>query len=163
MALTGFTIDTCNLALPGAGTIDYVPLDEVDTDAFEEAILPSTYNQQAPAGVSTWYTLPYAPGSAEFSEDQQTPDQGNFYRVAVSAFLPIDSTAVRGELQNMRNRRYLLRLTRGSMVLLLGSPERGLRFSADFKSGNDGGDNRGHRVTFNGVSLIKSPGYVPVF
>ena len=163
MALEPIIIDTCNLPLPGAGTIEYAPLDEVDVAAYNESITPDTYNQQAPAGVSTWYALPYAGGTGEFSEEQQTPDQGSFFRLGVSAFLPSDSTAVRGALQKMRNRRYLLRLTRGSLVLLLGTPERGFRFASDFKSGGEGGDNRGHRVSFTGVSLTKSPGYVPVF
>lgn len=163
MALESIVIDPCNLALPGAGTIEYVPLDEVDTAVYYEAILPATYNQQAPAGVASWYTLPYSPGTAEFSEDQQDNDQGKFFRLSVGAFLPSDSTVVRGQMQAMRNRRYLLRLTRGSMLLLLGSPERPFRFTSDFKSGGEGGDNRGHRVSFTGVSLTKSPGFVPVF
>lgn len=163
MPLAAIDIDPCNLTLPGAGTIEYVPLDEVDTTAYEEAIKGSSYNLQKAAGVSSWYTLPYSTGTGEFSEDEQPGDQGKHYRVNVTAFLPSDSGAVRGELQRMRNRRYLVRLTKGSLVLLLGTPERGLRFSSEFKSGNDGGDNRGHRVSFSGVSLAKSPGYVPVF
>lgn len=163
MALEALIIDSCNLALPGAGTIEYVPLDEVDTAVWNEAILPATYNQQSPAGVSDWYTLPYAAATGEFSEDENITDQGTSYRVSVAAFLPSDSTTVRGQLNRMRRRRYLLRLTRGSMVLLLGTPERGLRLSTDFKSGGDGGDNRGHRLSFTGVSLYKSPGFVPVF
>lgn len=143
--------------------MEYVPLDEVDTAAFEEALLASSYNQQADAGVSTWYPLPYAAGSGSWSEDQQDTDQGAHFRLSINTFLPADSTVVRGEINAMRHRRFLLRLTKNGTTTLIGSPERGLRFSSTFESGSEGGDNRGHRMQFSGVSLQKSPGYVPVF
>lgn len=163
MPLAAINIDPCILTLPGSGTIQYISIDEIDPTTYEPAIKDSTYNLQKSAGVASWYTLPMAPGSGEFAEDEQDGDQGKHYRVNVSAFMPSDATAVRGELQRMRNRRFLLRLTKGSLVLLLGTPERPLRIASEFKSGNDGGDNRGHRISFTGVSLAKSPGFVPVF
>lgn len=165
MPLAGFSdIDPCtSVALPGAGVLEYAPLDEVDIDAFQEAILPSTYNQQAAAGVATWYKLPYLPGTGQWSEDQQQSDQGDYFRINISANMAADTPTVRGELDRMRRRPYLLRLTRGSTVLIIGTPEQPMRFETRFDSGAAAGDVRQHRVSFTGVSLRKSPGYVPVF
>lgn len=165
MPLDGFNIDQCVTAsaLPGVGVLEYVPIDEVDTAAYQEAILQSSYNQQAAAGVADWYKMPYVLGSGSWSEDQQQNAQGDYFKLGISAFLPADTAVVRGELNAMRNHRYLLRLTRNGMVLLLGSPEQPLRFESRFDSGAEGGDSRGHRITFTGNSLRKSPGYVPVF
>lgn len=162
MALSGFDIDPCTLALPGAGTLEYVPLDELDISSVQSVVLQSAYNQQADIG-ATWYTLPYAQGSGAFVEDQNDDAQAVTYKVTVSAFLPGDSAAMRGELNRMRNRRFIVRLTRTGQVLIIGMPEYPLKFESTFNSGNDGGDNRGHRVSFSGISPIKSPGYIPVF
>ena len=107
--------------------------------------------------------MPYVRGSGSWSEDQQPNQQGEIFRLGITALLPADTPAVRGELNAMRNHRYLLRLTRNGMVLLLGTPEQPLRFESRFDSGSEGGDTRGHRITFSGNSLRKSPGYVPVF
>lgn len=150
-------------AIPGAGKLEYAPIDEVDTDAFEVALLQSTYNQQASAGVATWYTLPYAPGSGSWNEDQEDTDQGPVFKVAISALLAASSATVRGELDRMKRRRYLLRLTRGAEVLLIGTPEQPMSLQSRFDSGADGADTRGHRISFTGTSLFKSPGYAPVF
>ena len=165
MPLAGFDIDQCVTAsaLPGVGVLEYAPLDEVDVPAFQDAIQQSNYNQQAAAGVADWYPMPYVRGSGAWSEDQQPNQQGEIFRLSINALLPADTPAVRGELNAMRNHRYLLRLTRNGMVLLLGTPEQPLRFESRFDSGSEGGDTRGHRITFSGNSLRKSPGYVPVF
>ncbi len=167
MPLSGFsTIDICAAAtatLPGAGTLEYAPLDEVDTQAYQHAILAAEYNQQADAGVTTWYALPYQQGSGSWSEDQDSNPQGDAYRLTVSAFLASDTAEVRAELNAMRHHRFLLRLTRSGLVLLIGTPEQPLRFRSAFESGAEAGDNRGHRITFTGNSLTKSPVYVPVF
>lgn len=165
MPLTGFSaIDTCAVvAQPGAGKLEYAPLDEVDVSAWNPAILPDIYNQQDDAGVSTWYTLPYVGGSGAWTEDEQNSEQGTFYRVTIAATLAGDSTTIRGELHAMRRRPYLLRLTRSGVVLLIGTPDTPLRFESRFESGADGGDNRIHRLEWRGEILRKSPGYVPVF
>ncbi len=165
MPLDGFNIDQCITAsaLPGTGVLEYAPLDEVDTTTFEDAIQASNYNQQKAVGVADWYPMPYVTGTGSWSEDQQRNDHGEYYRINVSALLPADTPAVRGELNAMRTHRFLIRLTRNGTVLLLGHPEQPLRFESRFDSGADSGDTRGHRITFTGNSLHKSPGYVPVF
>lgn len=165
MPLAGFSdIDPCtSVALPGAGVLEYVPLDEVDTTAWNPAVIEATYNQQAAAGVATWYRLDYMPGSGQWTEEQQANEQGDYFRINISASMSAESPTVRGELDRMRRRPYLLRLTRGSTVLLIGTPEQPLRFESRFDSGATGGDSRQHRIQFTGVSLRKSPGYVPVF
>lgn len=165
MALSGFdNIDICNAhAQPGAGRLEYVPLDEVDVAAFQEAILQDAYNQQDPAGISSWHLLPYVQGSGSYTEDQTQNDQGVYFRNTITAILAADSPAVRGELNRMARRPYLLRLTRGTQVLLIGTPEHPMRFESRFESGADGGDSRVHRLQWTGNTLTKAPGYVPVF
>ncbi len=164
MPLTGFDIDLCAAAaLPGAGRLEYVPIDEVDLTEWDDSIEPGAWNQQKAVFAATWYALPYAAGSGAWTEEQQDSPQGDYFRISVSARIPSDLPAVRGELNRMKQHRYLLRLTRDGRVLLLGTPEQPLRFSARFSSGADGGDTRAHNVTFTGASLRKSPGYVPAF
>ena len=165
MALAGFsTLDICGAApAPGAGTIEYIPVSDVDAADFEWAIKSATYNQQQSVFSGTWHTLPHAGGSAQWTEEQQKDAQGDYFNVSLTALLPADSPAVRGELNAMKQYRYLLRLTRSGTVLLLGSHDMPFRFESRFDSGADGGDTRGHRCTFSGVALLKSPGYVPVF
>jgi len=164
MPLAGFDIDPCTaIAPPGAGVLEYAPIDEVDIAAYQDAILASSYNQQASAGVATWYPLPYTPGSGYWSEDQQDDDQGPFFRLSISATIAADTTVVRGELDAMKRRKYLLRLTRNGVVLLIGTPDYPLRMTSRFDSGRSSGDARTHAITFTGVTLRKNPGYVPVF
>lgn len=149
--------------MPGVGVLEYVPLDEVDASVFHDAILQPDYNQQASAGVAEWYKMPYVFGSGQWSEDQQSTVQGQVFRININAQLPADTPVVRGELNAMRNRRFLLRLRKNGNTLLIGTPEQPLRFESRFDSGADSGDARGHRITFTGNSIRKSPGYVPVF
>lgn len=165
MPLAGIDIDQCITAsaLPGVGVLEYAPIDEIDTSAFEVAIQLSNYNQQASAGVSDWYKMPYVVGSGNWSEDQRNTVQGDIFSLNISAFLPADTNEVRGELNAMRSRRFLIRIKRNGLTLLLGTPEQPLRFESTFDSGADSGDDRGHRISFKGNSLRKSPGYIPVF
>lgn len=165
MALAGFSsLDLCAAgALPGAGTIEYIATDEVDADVFEEAVIAATYNQQKDIFSGSWLSLPFAGGTAQWTEDQQSSEQGDYFRVSLSALLPADSATVRGELNRMKQHRFLLRITRSGTVILVGTLEQPLRFDSRFDSGADGGDTRGHRCTFSGAAIRKSPGYVPVF
>ncbi len=165
MALSGFDIDACIAAssLAGVGVFEYAPIDEVDYSSFVEAVLESTYNQQAPYGIADWYPMPYAIGSGSWSEDQQDDEQGHTFRHTINLLLPADTPAVRGELNAMRNRRFLARIQKNGATYLVGSIEQPLKFSSRFESGSDGGDTRGHRISFSGVSLRKAPAYVPVF
>lgn len=164
MPISGFDIDLCTpAAVPGAGVIEYVPVDEIDTLYAERSVTADTWNQQQALAVADWYMLPHAAGSASWTEEQQPSDQGDYYRLRVSALLPADTPSVRGELSRMKQHRYILKLTKNGAVLLLGTTDQPLRFESTFDSGADGGDTRGHRCTFSGVALRKSHGYVPVF
>ena len=111
-----------------------------------------------------WETLPHAPGTADLEENIDPDAQGPLYRVGVSARIGGDSADIRAELNKMKQHRYLLRVTRrDGTVLLLGTPEQPLTFESRFESGSEGSDFRGHRCTFESVSPILSPHYVPVF
>ena len=166
MPLTGFAnLDLCSTAsaLPGVGVLEYAPFEEVDLSAWQSAILQSEYNLQSSAGVADWYKLPYVVGAGSWTEDQQPSPQGDTFRVSINAFLPADSTAIRGELSRMRHHRYFVRITRNGYTLIIGTPQQPLKFQSRFESGSDSGDDRGHRVTFEGVLIKKSTGYIPVF
>jgi hypothetical protein len=165
MPLSGFDIDQCITAsaMPGVGLLEYLPIDELDAAEWENAIIAAGYNQQKAVFASTWYAMPYVSGTGAWTEDQQDNEQGDYFRVNLSARLPADTPAVRGELNRMKQHRFLLRITQDGQALLIGTPDQPLRFSSRFDSGAEGGDSRGHVVTFQGASLQKSPGYVPVF
>lgn len=164
MPLSGFDIDLCAAAaLPGAGTLEYTAVDEVTPALAEHSILAATWNQQQALSGADWNPLPIAGGSGAWTEEQQDDPQGQYFRVNITALLPADTPTVRGELNRMKQHRYILKLTKNSAVILIGTTEQPLRFSSTFDSGADGGDTRGHRCTFSGVALVKSPGYVPVF
>lgn len=168
MALSGISIDLCDQAaiLPGVRTIEYAPLDVVDASAWEPAI-NSAYNQQIGVtftGSGAWLTMPVLVDSGSWSEDLTTSPQGDYYTVNISATLPADSPAVRAEINAMKQRRYLLRITdRNGTKLIVGTPDMPLRFDSKFQSGNQPGDTRGYRITFQGAALQASPGYTPIF
>lgn len=166
MDLQGFNIDTCAIvAPPGLRSIEYACIDGLDAGAFEQAI-GDGYNQQYTVQFDDgeWLMLPHAPGTADMEEKIDPDAQGPLYRVSVSARIGGDSADIRTELNNMKQHRYLLRVTRrDGTVLLVGTPEQPLTFDSRFESGSEGGDFRGHRCAFEGVSPILSPHYVPVF
>lgn len=163
MPLQGFNFDLCQAAagLSGLGVLEYIAVDEIPSDAYDPA-LNAAYNQQASLGVS-WLKLPYIAESGQWSEDQQQADQGNYYKINISIFLPGDSLAIRAELDAMKQHVFLTRLRRNKMTLLVGKPEQPLICSSQYDSGTSPADRRGHRISFTGLSLKKSPGYVPVF
>lgn len=165
MPLAGFSaIDVCAAIVPpGTGKIEYVAVDDLDAEDWEWAILSGDYNQQVNVYAGSWFNFPFAGGSASWSEDQVQNEQGDYYRITLDCLLPADTAEVRGELNAMKQHRYLLRITRSGTVLLVGTIEQPLAFQSRFESGADGGDIRGHRCTFSGVALQKSPGYVPAF
>lgn len=163
MPLSSIDIDPCNAVEPsGLGTLQFAPLDEVNAAAFDVAI-NAAYNQQEALGLIAWYDMPYAPGSGSWNEVQQEGEQGTAYAVSVSALLPASTPAIRGQLDAMRNRRYLLRLNKGGQLYLIGTPDTPLRFSSRFDSGSDAADTRGHQVEWKGFLIKKTPAYVPVF
>jgi hypothetical protein len=165
--LQGLTFDSCSIvAPPGLRKIEYAPVDGITAATYERPSVNAAYNLQRSIlfDDGQWYTLPFAPGTAEWEEDQQTADQGNFYRVNATALIAGDSPAIRAELNRLKQHRYLLRLTgRDGVLILLGAYEQPLGFESRFQSGGSGSDTRGHRCTFSGVCIHASPKYVPAF
>lgn len=162
--LQGFDIDVCAAAagVPGIGILQYAGLDEVDTDTYEPAIDTAYIHRRTLT--ATWYSLPFVVGTGTFTEEQDDDLQGNIYRINLSALLPGDSKEIRSELDRMRPRRFLVRLTgRDGRPLLIGTPEQPLRFESKFETGPHGGDQRAHRCRFAGVSLRKTPDYIPTW
>lgn len=162
--LTGFDIDVCAAAagVPGIAVLEYAGLDEIDTDSYEPAI-DASYVQQRTL-TATWHTLPFVVGTGSLSEEQDSDVQGDVYRINLSALLPGDNAAIRAELNRMRQRRFIVRMTgRDARPLLIGTPEQPLRFESRFETGPQGGDQRAHRCRFAGVSLRKSPEYTPTW
>lgn len=165
MPLLGFTsTDPCMAAqvLPGTGILEYVPLDALTPGIYEPA-LTNGYNQNKEIGVTTWLKMPYLHGSGQWSEDQSRADQGHTFQINITFTLSGDSLPMRAELERMKGRRFLIRLTRNGQVNLIGTPEQSLQFESKFDSGAQGGDQRAHRCSFRGTLIKKSPGYVPTF
>lgn len=168
MALSGISIDLCDQAaiLPGVRTLEYAPLDVVDAAAWE-TVRSTAYNQQAAVtftGSGAWLTMPVLIDSGSWTEDLADSPQGDYYNISISATLPADSPAVRAEINGMKQRRYLLRITdRNGAKHIVGTPDMPLRFDSKYQSGNQPGDSRGYRITFQGAALHASPGYTPIF
>lgn len=164
MDLTGFSdIDLCAPGLPGISILEYIPVDEVSASDYEWAVNAAYNQQRAILSDSTWLKMPIVAGSGSWNQDPQSSDQGQYFNIAINGLLPSDSNEIRGEIDRMKQHRYLVRLTRGGKVVLAGTPEQPLRFEARYESGAQGSDTRGHRVSFTGESLHSTPGYIPVF
>lgn len=164
MDLQGFDIDVCAAAagVPGIATLEYAGIDDVDADSVEAAV-DLGYIQRR-AVVATWYKLPFVVGTGSFSENQDDDRQGNVYKLNLSVLLPGDNAPIRAELNRMKQRRFMIRMTgRDQRPLLIGSPERPLSFESRFDTGPQGGDQRAHRCNFTGVSISKIPDYIPTW
>jgi hypothetical protein len=161
--MTGFSYDSCIVQQPGIGLLAYIPVSEIDLTVWPAAVKNSTYNQQSGAGELAWYAMPYVQGTGNWTEEQQENEQGQYFRSVISVFLPSDSGAVRSELEAMKRHRFVLKVTRGTESWLIGTPENPLRFTSSYDTGSEGGDSRGHRCSFSGLHIYKSPFYTPVF
>lgn len=162
--LQGFDIDTCAAAagLPGIGTLEYAGLDEVDLDSWEPAVDTGHVFRRTLS--ATWHELPFVVGTGALSEEQDDDAQGPTYRLQLSVLLPGDNTDIRAELNRMKQRRFLVRMTgRDARPLLIGTPEQPLGFESRFETGPQGGDQRAHRCRFTGVALHKIPEYIPTW
>lgn len=164
MELQGFDIDACTLAAgtPGVGVLEYAALDELDTDSYEPAVDAEYVHRRTLSG--TFHRLPFVVGTGTFTEESQSQPQGVTYRQTLTVFLPGDDAAVRDELNRMRHRRFVVRMTgRDARPLLIGTLEQPLRFESRFTTGPQGGDQRGHECRFQGNALEKSPEYIPAW
>jgi hypothetical protein len=165
-ALSSLTpLDAClqAKALPGAGILEYAPLDAMNQGVWEPAWSHTGYALNKSAGVASWFPMPYVQGSGSWEETPVTSDQGAYFSVAVSFALGGDSASIRREQDRMKNRRFLLRLTRQGTSVIMGTPEQPLRFESRFDSGAGLGDSRQSQCTFRGVALKKTPHYAPFF
>ena len=166
--LNGFSdIDLCaqGAILPGLRLIEYAAADAV-TDGEYNRAFSEAYNQQDAVDFDDagWRRLPVLADSGSWTEDLASSDQGDYYQVNISATMPADSASIRGEINAMRQHRYLLRLTgRDGLPVIVGSADMPLRFDSRFQSGAAPGEQRGYRITFSGPSLWASPGYIPAF
>lgn len=163
-ALQGFNIDICTAAsgVPGIAMLEYAGIDEIDADAFEPAVDASYLIRRT--ATATWHELPFVVGTGSIGEETDADAQGNTFKISISAFLPGDDSHIRAELNRMKPRRFVLRLTgRDTKQFVVGNLEQPLRFESRFESGPQGGDQRGHRCRFSGVSTTKLPEYIPTW
>jgi hypothetical protein len=163
-SLQGFDIDSCIVAagIGGVGVLEYAALDELDTESFEPTTDADYVFRRAIS--ATWRPLPFVIGTGGYTEEAQPAAQGTTFRAAVSVFMPGDSAEQRNELNRMRHRRFLLRMTgRDGRLLLLGTIEQPLRFESRFATGPAGDAQRGYNCTFSGAILTKSPQYTPTW
>jgi len=162
--LQGFDIDFCSTSAgaPGIGILEYAGMDEVDAESWEPAVDAGYVQRRAVS--AQWHSLPFVSGTGSWAEDSNPDAQGQVYKNTITVFLPGDNAAIRGEIDRMDRRRFLLRLTgRDGRPVLLGAPEQPFGFESRFEAGSPSGDQRGHRCRFSGESLAKSPDYIPTF
>ncbi len=147
---------------PGAGKIEYCPVDELIPGQYHRA-LSAAYNQQRDAGAGTWYNLPHLPDTGNWREGDSPTQQGPTFPVTITAKVPNDTAPQFGTLDDMARHAFIVRISKGGRVVLCGTPEQPLTFSSQFDSGTAGSDTRAHTITFTGVQIKKTPGYIPVF
>lgn len=147
----------------GLAQIEYAPLDEIDLRLYEP-IISQSYNFQTDIVFQsgTWLTVPVVNSKRLWSEELNRTRQGNSYEQQVRGVVPGLSDEAAGELEQMAEHAYLLRLRdRHDRLWLLGTPDSPFYFRSEGSTGGEGAV-RGHRIRFFSETPRKAYGFVPV-
>ena len=151
--------------LGGLYTAEYVPTAWVDSSSYETIRSTSNNWQYAiPLIVGAdWLSMPLLPPRRNWSENNQSTDQGPHYEQLLSGVVPKLRPSVAQEIMQMELMTFLVRLTdRNNQVWLLGDLESPLFFRAQADSADDNGLNN-YQIRFEGATKLRAAGYVPVF
>ena len=143
--------------------MEYAPTDWIDPDSFEP-IVSAAWNWQPDVGFTEggWLEAYVLPGRRLWNERQRNSDQGKHYEQEVRAIVPNLIPTAAGELDEMADYRYLLRLTdQEGRPWLLGSLESPFDFTADGTTG-ESGQLKHHAIRFSSLTPHKAYGFVPV-
>lgn len=151
--------------LPGVQTIEYVPTAWVNTTNYE-IIRNSANNWQYAIpllGGATWLSMPLLPPRRNWSENGRVTNQGARYEQLLSGVVPKLRPEASLEIMEMEQLTFLVRMTDSNdKVWLIGQLQSPLFFRAQADSSDNNGLNN-YAIRFEGVTALRSAGYVPVF
>ncbi|PHN06957.1 hypothetical protein [Flavilitoribacter nigricans] len=146
-------------------TIEYVPTAWIDSGNYEK-IRSDANNWQYAIPLlpgASWLSMPLLPGGRNWSENGQVTNQGPRYDQGISGVVPKLRPAVAQEIMQMERITFLVRGTdRNGQAWLIGDLHAPLSFEAQADTSDENGLNN-YRISFQGETALRSPGYVPVF
>ncbi|WP_182956286.1 hypothetical protein [Pedobacter gandavensis] len=95
----------------------------------------------------------------DFKETQKDEDDGPFYQIDISGFMPGDSPDLIDLMENMEMVRHLVIVKDNLNQKRLVGYNAPLSFRATFQSGSKPGEARGYKYSFSGLSAKRSPVY----
>lgn len=165
----------CGMALQGIDTfcgdanesglinIQYAPTAWIDADTFER-IISSAWNWQVDVDFTEggWLTASLFPNRSLWREDQRRSDQGKYYDQEVRGVRPNLKPEVSGELDEMAQYRYLLKIEDiEGRPWILGTLESPFDFEAGGTTG-ESGSLKHHIMRWVSQTPHKAYGFVPV-
>lgn len=163
MELTGISNLCGQLNLAGLRKVEYVPTTWVDVAGYNDIVVPGHTRLEAVPLDSgkAWLTMPLLPLGKLWNESSDRNAQGKSYEQQVSGATPLLTHAASGELEQMDEYRYLLRLTdRNGLMWVLGT----LNTPFDFSHAQTTQDENGlaaYSVRWVSVTQRKAPGFSP--
>lgn len=134
--LTGIAEYCATLNVPGLRRIEYAPIAWVDAASYTK-VISSAHNWQyaVPFSMGDWLRAYVLPVGRLWQEREQRSPQGAFWQVEAGGNTPRLRPQVHGELQEMSQHRFLLRLTdRNGIPWILGTLESPFGFQASANS-----------------------------
>ena len=163
--LQGLSSYCGNINLGGLRCIEYIPTPWVNAVLYEQ-LISGGYNWQKAITLvdgANWLKAYLVPSPRNLRERQRTNKQGPFMEQTVQGVLPGYNASIAGELNAMKQYRYILRLTtREDNVFLVGSLEYPCNFSAALDTGSKASDLKAHSITWTSQVPEKAFGYVPI-
>lgn len=162
MELTGISNLCGQLNLAGLQKVEYVPTTWVDVAGYNDIVVPGHTRLEAVPLDSgkAWLTMPLLPAGKLWSESPDRSAQGKSYEQQVAGTTPRLTHAASGELEQMDEYRYLLRLTdRNGLMWILGT----LNTPFDFSHQQNTGDETGlaaYTVRWVSATRRKAVGFV---
>lgn len=163
MALQGLS-KHCGINRPGPATIRYAPIAWIDAAAYVHAVTSANNWQIAIPflGVYDWLTMPAFESGKGVGEQPGRTDQGKVYTPEVNGILRNMKPTVTGELEEMEEHRFLVRVTDANgNEWLLGTLDAPLDFQAEATDGEDNGLNS-YRFRFGAQVPHRMAGYSPL-
>ena len=144
--------------------IEYAPINDIDTNSFEEIRSSSNnwqYNILFLQG--GWLKANILPTRRLWRETQSRNKQGKYYNQMVRAIVPNLIPDASGELDRMADHRFILKIEDiAGRPWILGTLNQPFEFTVDGTTGENG-SLKHHTINFKSKSLRKAAGFVPLF
>jgi len=151
--------------LGGLLIIEYIPTTFANPTFFEK-IISGGYNWQNDIVLvdgADWLKAPVLPDPRLFRERQRETKQGRYYDQTVEAIVPRHTPELAGEMNVMKQYRYILRLTnRNGSKFLVGTLEHPCIFESDLDTGSKTPDLKHHKIRWTSKNPEKAYGFNPI-